>query len=54
MCEPLQKSIKKPKDCNFITLHDTSIFKEVRMPESATNYVLWYKKNKPNSLGFNY
>lgn len=42
---------KKPKDCNFITLHDHSLFETVKLPMGATNYVLWYKKSNPGHWG---
>jgi hypothetical protein len=42
---------KSPKDINFIVLHDTAMFNDVKIPEGATNYVLWYKKEDPCSWG---
>jgi hypothetical protein len=45
------KIIKKPRDCIFITLYDTSLFKDLKMNEGATNYVLWYKKSDPSQWG---
>ena len=42
---------KKTKECNFITLHDTSIFNNVKMPSQPSNYVLWYKKENPEYWG---
>jgi hypothetical protein len=45
------KQERKTKECNFITLHDTSMFKDLKMPSAPTNYVLWYKKEDPNVWG---
>jgi hypothetical protein len=42
---------KKTKECNFITLHDTSMFSGIKMPSQASNYVLWYKKETPDYWG---
>lgn len=46
-----QTTAKKQKDCNFVTLHDTSIFSDLRLPSGATHYVLWYKKSNPVQWG---
>jgi hypothetical protein len=46
-----QAIIKKPKDCNFVTLHDTSMFNDLKLPSGATNYVMWYKKSNPSQWG---
>lgn len=52
MIETKEKiSIKKPKDCNFITLHDHSIFTDIKLPSNPTNFVLWYKKSNPTQWG---
>jgi hypothetical protein len=52
MIETKEKATeKKPKDCNFITLHDTSMFNELRLPSGPTNYVMWYKKSNPSQWG---
>jgi hypothetical protein len=44
-------AVKKQKDCNFVTLHDTSIFSDLRLPSGATHYVMWYKKSNPVQWG---
>lgn len=46
-----KSTVKKPKDCNFITLHDHSYFNGIKIPDGGTNYVLWYKKSNPMHWG---
>lgn len=41
----------KPKESSFITLNDTSVFKDLKMPECPTNYTLWYKNADPSEWG---
>ena len=52
MIETKEKAtVKKPKDCNFVTLHDTALFSDLKLPGNPTNYVLWYKKSNPSQWG---
>lgn len=33
------------KENNYIVLHDKYMFKDLKIPNGATNFMLWYKKN---------
>lgn len=51
MIETKETGVKKQRDCNFITLHDTSLFSDLKLPSGSTNHVLWYKKSNPAHWG---
>lgn len=48
----LKENRKYTKDCNFIPLNDKSIFKDLKLPEDASSFILWYKKLEPSFWGF--
>jgi hypothetical protein len=46
-----QDKPKKVKDCQFISLYDMSILKDVRLPPNPNNILLWYKKDNHDQWG---
>lgn len=40
------------KSCNFIVLNDYHLFANVKKPDGATNYMLWYDKVGDDFWGF--